>query len=222
MIKNTIFILSIIGAVLNTSACKEEKTTKPVQIQTPEEIRNFIKDSEWTSIAVELRPQEDRTGSGKIQPFYVSRTFKFTDKDKFTGTIRSFGDPYGKLPLVQFEFKGRVEWQGEHPVAKGAQKIDYVLDEGFIVTPLHQNFADALNSVPAKGLKKFELNVPQDILKKEFPLFSIKEGQIVKDYDLIYIYEGMLFMGAKHVDGTPFDKPENRPHLLQIPLVRKK
>ena len=27
-------------------------------------------------------------------------------------------------------------------------------------------------------------------------------------------------MGAKHVDGTPFDQPDRRPHQLQIPLVR--
>lgn len=28
---------------------------------------------------------------------------------------------------------------------------------------------------------------------------------------------GMLVMGAKHVDGTPFGTPERRPHQLQIP-----
>ena len=51
-------------------------------------------------------------------------------------------------------------------------------------------------------------------------MFNIVDGQIVSDYDLIYFKNGMLFMGAKHVDGTPFDKPENRPHQLQIPLER--
>ncbi len=198
-------------------SCKGERRS----LQTVDEIRNFIKGNKWISITTELRPQEDRTGTGKVQPFYITRTFEFFEGDKFTGTITSFGDPYQKFPLVKFEFKGHVEWQGEHPVAKGAQKIDYVLDEGFIVTPLNPNFADALNQFPVTGLNKFEVNVSQDILKKPFPLFNIKEGQIVKDYDLIYIYNDMLFMGAKHVDGTPFDKPENRPHLLQIPLIKK-
>ena len=198
-------------------ACKGE--SKPVQ--TVEEIKNFIKGYEWISISTELRQQEDRTGSGKIQPFYVTRSFKFSEGDKFVGTITSYGDAYGKIPLVKFEFRGHVEWQGEHPVAMGAQKIDYVLDEGFIVTPLNQQFADMLNQIPIPGLNKFQANVAQDILKKQFPLFNIQEGQIVKDYDLIYIFNGMLFMGAKHVDGTPFDKPENRPHLLQIPLIKK-
>ena len=41
------------------------------------------------------------------------------------------------------------------------------------------------------------------------------------DYDLIYMYNDMLFNGSKHVDGRAFDKPENRPTNLQIPLVRQ-
>jgi hypothetical protein len=53
------------------------------------------------------------------------------------------------------------------------------------------------------------------------PLFSLVEGQTYVDYDLIYIYNGMLFNGSKNVDGRAFDKPENRPTNLQIPLVRQ-
>ncbi|MEM6763971.1 MAG: hypothetical protein AAF655_03565 [Bacteroidota bacterium] len=67
-------------------------------------------------------------------------------------------------------------------------------------------------------MEPFECGVKKDFLGKEFPMFHIVEGQIVSDYDLIYFRNGMLFMGAKHVDGTPVDKPENRPHQLQIPL----
>jgi hypothetical protein len=214
MIKFNLVALTLMSLIFN---CKAENQT----VQTVDEIKSFLKGHEWVSITTELRPQEDRTGTGKVQPFYVTRSFQFFEGEKFIGTITSYGDPYGKIPLVKFEFKGHVEWKGEHPVAKGAQKIDYVLDEGFIVTPLNSQFANLLNQIPVPGLQKFEMNVAQDILKKPFPLFNIQEGQIVKDYDLIYIYNGILFMGAKHVDGTPFDKPENRPHLLQIPLVKK-
>jgi hypothetical protein len=42
-------------------------------------------------------------------------------------------------------------------------------------------------------------------------MFNIAAGQIVSDYDLIHFNHGLLFMGAKHVDGTPFDRPEQRP-----------
>jgi hypothetical protein len=47
--------------------------------------------------------------------------------------------------------------------------------------------------------------VKQNILKNPFPMFNIAKDQIVVDYDLIYFRNGMLFMGAKHVDRTPFD-----------------
>jgi hypothetical protein len=186
-----------------------------------EQIKKFIVGGEWISIAPELRPFEDRTGTGKISPFYVSRNFQYFPNDKFVGTIISFGDALGNIPLVKFTFKGHNVWQGEHPITKGAYKIDYILDEAFEVTPLHQIFAENLNLAPSKGLNKWEVNVTQDIKGKEFPLFGIKEGEIVGDYDLIYIFNDLLFMGAKHVDGKGFDKPESRPTNLQIPLFRK-
>ncbi len=190
------------------------------QMQTINEIKEFVKGGEWTSLSVELRPFEDRLGTGKIQPFYVKRIFKYLPNDRFEGTIISYADPYGQMPLVQFTFKGHTKWGKEHPIAKGAFEIDYILDEGFEVTPLNPLFADQLNQAPTKGLNKWEAGVMQDIKGKEFPLFGIKEGQIVGDYDLIYIHNGMLFMGSKHVDGRGFDKPENRPTNLQVPLER--
>ena len=107
-----------------------------------------------------------------------------------------------------------------HPIADGAWEIDYVLNEGFGVTPLHDQAAQMLNANLPAGITPFEVNQQKDILGKAFPMFNIVEGQIVSDYDLIYFKNGLLFMGAKHVDGTPFDKPEHRPHQLQIPLEK--
>ncbi len=176
---------------------------------------------EWESISVELRPTEDRTGSGKIEPTFLRRHFNYLSAEKFLGTITLFGDNYGQFPLMEFEFKGDLVWGEAHPIAEGAWKIDYVLNEGFGVTPLHPHAAEMLNMALPEGMTPFESGVPKDILGKSFPMFNIGEGQIVSDYDLIYFRNGMLFMGAKHVDGTPFDKAENRPHQLQIPLARK-
>ena len=98
--------------------------------------------------------------------------------------------------------------------------IDYVLSEGFAVTPLQSQTADLLNQGRPKNVQPFQVNQKTDLLQKAFPLFNISEGQIVTDYDLIYFNHGLLFMGAKHVDGTPFDQPIRRPHQLQIPLQR--
>jgi hypothetical protein len=42
-------------------------------------------------------------------------------------------------------------WQGSHPIAAGAQKVDFVADESYEVTPLAQGFADVLNKVASAG-----------------------------------------------------------------------
>lgn len=188
--------------------------------KTLEEVQQYAL-GQWESLSVELRPTEDRTGSGVIEPTYLKRHFHYLSTDQFIGTITLFGDNYGQLPLMEFEFKGALKWGGPHPIAAGAWNIDYILNEGFAVTPLHPQSTQLLNQGLPEGMAPFEDGVKKDILQQSFPMFHIVEGQIVSDYDLIYFKNGLLFMGAKHVDGTPFDQPENRPHQLQIPLIRQ-
>ncbi|MEM9517504.1 MAG: hypothetical protein AAGA42_21835 [Actinomycetota bacterium] len=191
-------------------------TTDP---RTSEEVRAFAV-GDWESISVELRPAEDRTGGGAVEPTRLRRRFTYHDTETFTGTITMYVDDYGRAPLLDFEFKGHLIWGGPHPIADGAYEIDYVLDDGFAVTPLAAAAAEMLNAGLVDGLTPFELGIRADILGKSFPMFNIAEGQTVVDYDLIYFRDGLLFMGAKHVDGTPFDTPARRPHQLQIPMVR--
>ena len=190
-----------------------------IQPKNLEEVKEYAL-GEWKSISVELRPTEDRSGSGKVEPTFLKRHFTYLPGDKFVGIITLYADNYGQMPLMEFEFKGNLVWGEEHPIAEGAWKIDYILDEGFGVTPLHEQAAQMLNAGLPGGMTPFETNQKKDILGKAFPMFNIVEGQIVSDYDLIYFKNGLLFMGAKHVDGTPFDKIENRPHQLQIPLEK--
>ncbi len=175
---------------------------------------------DWTSLSVELRPAEDRTGAGAVEPTRLRRDFTYNPDDTFTGTITMFVDDYGQVPLLAFEFKGHLRWGDAHPIAEGAWNIDYVLDAGFAVTPLMPEAADMLNAGLVDGMAPFEAGVTTDILGQPFPMFNLVEGQTVVDYDLIYFDHGLLFMGAKHVDGTPFDEPSRRPHQLQIPLTR--
>ena len=61
----------------------------------------------------------------------------------------------------------------------------------------------------------------QSVMGKAFAPFGLAEGQTFAEYDLIYIYDDMLFWGARNVDGRGFDTEENRPTNLQIPLVRR-
>ncbi len=177
---------------------------------------------EWVSIAPEVRPSITKNADGSMKPFYLTRYFKYSADGKFTLQMINSADAYGKIPIMKIVLKGHTVWQGEHPVAAGAQKIDYIADEAYEVTPIIQGFADAMNHVAAKGFDKWEVNATQSILGKTFAPFGLLEGHIYGEFDLIYILNDMMFWGAKHVDGRSFDKVENRPDNLQIPLIRQK
>jgi hypothetical protein len=190
-------------------------------IMTAEQVKQFIAGGEWLSITPEIRPSTIKNADGSIKPFYLSRAFVYFPGDTFQLTITNYADAYGKIALAKMLIKGRMEWKGEHPIAQGAQKVDYIADGAYEVTPLLQPFADAMNQF-TKGFDKWEINKTQSILRKAFPSFGLAEGQIFSECDLIYIFNDLMFWGARNVDGRPFDKEENRPTNLQIPLVRSK
>lgn len=86
---------------------------------------------------------------------------------------------------------------------------------------------EQLNALPpgACGRKTYELGQPQDILGQPCVLLKFVEGSdVVVDHDFLYVRAdtpNMLFMGGKHVDGTAFYYPENRPTVgLQQPMIR--
>ena len=191
---------------------------------TVDAIKSIIVGGTWKTIATstELRPTEDRTGTGVINPTYLTREFEYYSGDKFKGVITQFADPARQFPLVKFVFEGTTTWEGTDQYISGAQKITYKLYKSFKLTPLNQKFADQLNSVPTPGINTWQVNVEQDLTGKAFPLFGINAGDIILDHDLIYIYDNGLYMGAKHVNGTSFALPQNRPTgLLQIPLIKQ-
>lgn len=115
-----------------------------------------------------------------------------------------------------------MRWKGDHPIASGAQKVDFIADEAYDVTPLLQGFADVLNQLAKNGYSNWEVNQTQSIFKKTFIPFGLAEGQVFAEYDLIYLLNDMMFWGARNIDGRGFDKEENRPTNLQIPLVKQK
>jgi len=175
----------------------------------------------WESIATEIRPSNTKNADGTLKPFYLTRKFTLLPNDKFELIVTNFADPYGKVALAKMEIKGHTEWKGEHPIATGAQKVDFIADEAYTVTPLHQGFADVLNKY-TKGFNEWKVGETQNILGKAFAPFSLAEGQIFKEYDLIYLNNDMMFWGARNVDGRGFDTEENRPTNLQIPMIRQK
>ncbi|WP_249137126.1 hypothetical protein [Bradyrhizobium tropiciagri] len=173
----------------------------------------------WESIAPEIRPS--RNPDGSIKPFYLTRAFTYQSSDRFELVVVNSADPYGKVPLARIRIVGHMQWQGAHPIAPGAQKVDFIADEAYEVTPLAQGFADVLNKVASVGYAAWAVDAPQSIFGKSFAPFALKEGSNFMEYDLVYLRGDLLFWGARNVDGRGFDTEQNRPTNLQIPLVRK-
>ncbi|GKQ52171.1 hypothetical protein [Bradyrhizobium sp. Ce-3] len=173
----------------------------------------------WESIAPEIRPSKNPDGS--IKPFYLKRAFTYQSSDRFELVVVNSADPYGKVPLARIRIVGHMQWQGVHPIAPGAQKVDFIADEAYEVTPLAQGFADVLNKVASAGYAPWAVDAPQSIFGKSFAPFALKEGTNFMEYDLVYLRGDLLFWGARNVDGRGFDTEQNRPTNLQIPLVRK-
>ena len=175
----------------------------------------------WESIAPEVRPSAGKNADGSLKPFYLRRAFKYLPSDRFELEIVNSADPYGTVPLARIKIGGHMLWQGPHPIAPGAQKVDFVADETYEVTPLAQGFADILNKVASAGYAPWAVNSPQSIFAKTFAPFALKEGTNFMEYDLVYLRGDLLFWGARNIDGRGFETEQNRPTNLQIPLVRK-
>ena len=175
----------------------------------------------WESIAPEVRPSAAKNADGSLKPFYLKRAFKYLPSDRFELEVVNSVDPYGAVPLARIKIVGHMQWQGPHPIAAGAQKVDFIADEAYEVTPLAQGFADVLNKVASAGYAPWAVNAPQSIFAKTFAPFGLKEGTNFMEYDLVYLRGDLLFWGARNIDGRGFDTEQNRPTNLQIPLVRK-
>jgi hypothetical protein len=175
----------------------------------------------WKSITTEIRPSSAKNADGSLKPFYLTRNFILSPGDKFELIVTNYADAFGKMPLSKMSIKGHIQWHGEHPITPGAQKVDFAADEEYIVTPLLQGFANVLNQF-TKGFEEWKVGEPQSIFKKTFAPFGLAEGQIFQEYDLIYVFNDMMFWGARNVDGRGFDTEENRPTNLQIPMIREK
>lgn len=173
----------------------------------------------WESIAPEVRPSKNADGG--LKPFYLTRKFKYLPADRFELEIVNSADSYGAVPLARIRIGGHMLWRGPHPIAPGAQMVDFVADESYEVTPLVQGFADVLNKVASAGYNAWAVNVPQSVFGKTFVPFALKEGTNFMEYDLVYLRGDLLFWGARNVDGRGFDTEQNRPTNLQIPMIRK-
>ena len=220
-LRRTAFATMLIAALtLSLAVQSTAATPEGGQPMTVDQIKHAVL-GDWTSIAPEVRPSAFKNPDSTLKPFYLTREFKVLPDDRFELTIVNSVDPYGKAPLARIFIRGHMLWRGDHPIAAGAQKVDFIADEAYEVTPLLQGFADLLNKVAADGYAKWEVGHAQSIFGKTFAPFGLSAGKNFMEYDLVYLSHDMLFWGARNIDGRGFDTEENRPTNLQIPLVRK-
>lgn len=180
----------------------------------------------WTSISCEMRPTA--APDGPPMPTYLTRDFTYDANGGFAAVISTFADPACSAPLATFDFAGEIVWHDENPAAEGAWSQDYVLNRKLQMTVHAPEMAEMLNANFGDGVCGAGPVVPgetRDALGQPCPLVKILDGNdVVVDHDMLYVRAdtpNMLFMGGKHVDGTGFYAPENRPEVgLQQPLIR--
>jgi hypothetical protein len=218
-IRSSLLFFLVIGGIGGAAAqsASDQPKGNGMEIDTAKIKEAMLGD--WESIAAEVRPSKNADGSFK--PFYLKRAFKYLPSDRFELLIVNSADPYGAVPLARIKIAGHMLWQGPHPIAPGAQKVDFVADESYEVTPLVQGFADVLNKVASAGYAPWAVSTPQSVFGKSFAPFALKEGTNFMEYDLVYLKGDLLFWGARNIDGRGFDTEQNRPTNLQIPLIRK-
>ncbi|NRA29137.1 MAG: hypothetical protein HRU11_02665 [Parvularculaceae bacterium] len=220
MFKPIFLGLACVAASLNVAAAGEPSLDK---------LKKRIV-GRWTSISCELRPQKN-PADDKLAPLptYLKRDFTYDKTGGFAAVIEIFADDRCSVPMVTYNFSGQVDWHGPNPVAEGAFSQDYVLNKSLELVVHAPAMAAQLNQLPegACGEGPFVVDQRRDILGKPCALLARPEGSdFVVDHDLLYIHPKMphiLFMGGKHVDGTGFYFPEDRPVVgLQQPLIRTK
>jgi hypothetical protein len=221
-IRTSLLLLLVLTSAVGGAAAQSPGTQPKASVMETDVAK--IKQAmlgDWVSIAPEVRPSASKNADGSLKPFYLKRAFKYLPSDRFELEIVNSADPYGAVPLARIKIAGHMVWQGPHPIASGAQKVDFVADEAYEVTPLLQGFVDILNKVASSGYAPWAVNAPQSIFGKTFLPFGLKEGTNFMEYDLVYLRGDLLFWGARNIDGRGFDTEANRPTNLQIPLIRK-
>src|ERR1700730_16304140 len=167
-IRSSLLFFLVIGGIGGTAAQSPSNQPRASGMETDTtKIKEAMLGS-WESIASEVRPSASKNADGSLKPFYLKRAFKYLPSDRFELEIVNSADPYGAVPLARIKIGGHMIWQGTHPLAPGAQKVDFIADASYEVAPLAQGFADVLNKVATAGYATWAVGVPQSIFGKAF------------------------------------------------------
>ena len=134
-----------------------------------------------------------------------------------TGLPLLFPDAVQSDYIPWFEFRGgRTANAGQYQTDRGPFTNENQ------TTDVFANLSKVWGNHSSKFGASFQHSYkPQSIFGKSFAPFGLLAGTNFMEYDLVYLSHDMLFWGARNIDGRGFDKEENRPTNLQIPLVRK-
>jgi len=166
-------------------------------------------------------PERTKNPDGGLRPFYLTRNFKYLGNDRFELTIINTADPYGKARVARIYLRGHMLWKGDHPIAAGAQKVDFVADEDYEVTRLPSLSPTCSTGSPGPDIPSGKSTSRRRCSARRLRLSAWPKDAISWNTTSWYLDRGMLFWGARNIDGRGFDKEENRPTNLQIPLVPK-
>jgi hypothetical protein len=89
-------------------------------------------------------------------------------------------------------------WRDSHPINPGAEKVNFIADESYGVTPRAQGLADVLNKIASTGYVPWMVNTPQSIFGKSFAPFVLKEGTNFMEYDLVYLWRPAVLGRAQY------------------------
>jgi len=122
-------IALLIFGLVSIASMQQNKNAKSINQKnmTTEQVKQ-LSVGEWVSIAPEVRPSLSKNVDGSMKPFYLTRDFTYSADGKFILQMINSADAYGKIPLAKIVLRGHTVWQGEHPIAPGAQKIDYIVN----------------------------------------------------------------------------------------------
>ncbi len=173
-------------------------------------------DGTWISTSCELRPQ---AGPDGVNPWHLTRSVIFNG-DRIDAHFTTFADANCSTPLVELKFGGEVRVLGASDVVSGAKNVDLIVNDYLTITPRRDGFSDFLNSAQpgACGNERWQTGVEQNIYKTGCSVMGVAADTPSNEFEVLYVASGLLYFGARPVNGKPLDTPQSRPTALQVPL----
>ena len=170
----------------------------------------------WVSTSCELRPQ---AGPDGVNPWHLTRSVVFNG-DRIDAHFTTYADANCSAPLVELKFGGDVRVQGQSDVVNGAKNVDLIVNDYLTITPRMDGFTGFLNSAEpgSCGNEAWQTGVEQNIYETGCSVMGVAADTPSNEFEVLYVASGLLYFGARPVDGKSLDTPESRPTALQVPL----